>query len=976
MTSVVNTKFAVKPVAAALALGLSTAAGVALAAPTPNQLPGSGIVSDVSLGSTTLVGTKYVNLAGPTTITVDGKVVIRWGDLSMSLGETTNPYGFNLGQNAKLTFTGLVAGAGGSPAVLNIDASGNPSQIYGTLVTDKSGGQTPQLFLANANGIVVAAGARIVAPVGVGLFGANMDNATSRNDFVGNNGWVNPPGPVTLGTSYIGFGALPTTGIKPGYVEIGGAINGDLVNNDPAQYVLIAGNNVNVLNTGNIFGEQVTVNAGLIATASKATVNGVTNTTVNRLFNVDTATEVALGFVGTASNHLTISGPAGSGNIVNEGSISARGIGPLDTIALQAAGNIRSGISGDNDTLVGLFSDQGIWIDSFSNTSTVELYNVIAGYTTNKTLPYLEVNTQATNQAGHLDVTAFRPDVLVNAITPGYQPSSITTTDQVEIYGGNVTIASTINHVAAPTGPNNDNLVLDASKALTVSADIGAGDDVFLRAGTDMTISGNVLANADNGGVGGIYGTGGTGVTTVSGDLTVLGTSFDDIQFDVFNTTTFSGTSTTWGGDFILRNHGTGAGNSTTISGHVDAGGAVEITQYLSPNNNSPIVISGQVHAYGSDVVISNLGASLGNSTTISGDVAAYNGGVAITNLGQLTGMLDTTNGTIYADTLAALTSSGDAKIGEVTADNILLTVGGLNAEVNAGWIGGTSATIISPLATTKFLPAAIVQAPAVTLTGLHFRGVDASGNAYASLADKPANQFVTQAFTTILAGSINAPIAGNTNWPLNSMDIAPLVTLAPVLVSVTANGGGFQAVNLNVLGNAIFNTGATATPFIGVPLTTGGFPSGGLQGNLGSQLIMQAAGSMTIVGTPTLSLTGPLLAAQWPGGASFIAGTTLQLLTPFYNAWSIESPPFGGVFFSAPAISMNSYIATSGTAWANFSTQPLTGDPTVYQIRTRGASAFGFDPSSAFVKNDYLSTVIGGPVCTVTGSTTWTACP
>ncbi|MCC7041138.1 MAG: hypothetical protein IT516_12590 [Burkholderiales bacterium] len=973
MTSVVNTKFAVKPVAAALALGLSTAAGVALAAPTPNQMPGSGIVSDISMGSTTVLGTKYINLVSPTTITVDGKVVIRWGDLSMSLGETTNPYGFNLGQNASLTFTGLPPGAGGSPAVLNIDASGNPSQIYGTLVTDKSGGAIPQLFLANANGIVVAPGARIVAPAGVGLLGAELDNKLSRDDFVGNNGWVNPPGP-SLGTSYLTFGALPTTGITPGLVEIGGAINGDLVKNDPAAYVLIAGNNVNVLNTGNIFGEQVTINAGLIATATTATVNGVTNVTVNRLFNVDTALEVALGYVGTAPGMLTISGPAGSGNIVNEGSISARGLLGGDTIALQAAGNIRSGIDGDSDTLVGLFSDQGIWIDSYSDTSTVEIYNVVAGYTTNKTLPYLHVNSQAANPIPFAQ--AFRPDVIVNAITPGYQPSSITTTDEVEIYGGNVTIASTINHMDAPVGPNTDDLVLDASKALVVSADVGAGDDVFLDAGTDMTISGNVRADTEGNGSGGIYGTGGTGVTTVSGNLSVRGPSSDDIHFDVYNTTLFSGdVSTPGGGDFIVDNSGTGAGNSTTISGDVTSGGGVYITQYLSPANNSPIVISGDIVAAGG-VTISNLGASWGNTTTITGSVTSLGSGVAVTNLGQLTGLLDTTGGVINADTTAVLTSDGDAKIGMVNADNIVLTAGGLNVEVNEAWIGGTSATIISPLATTKFLPTGVVTAPAVTLTGLHFRGVDATGNAYATQADKPASQFVTQVFTTVLSGSINAPIAGNTNWPLNSMDIAPLVTLAPVLVSVTANGGGFQAVNLNVLGNAVFNTGATQTPFIGVPLTTGGFPAGGLQGNLGSQLIMQAAGSLTIVGTPTFSLTGPAFAAQWPGGATFVAGTTLQLLAPFYNAWSVASPPFGGVFFTAPAISMNNYIATSGTAWANFSTKPLTGDPTVYQIRTRGDNSFGFDATEAFVKNDYMSTVVGGAVCGILGPTTWTACP
>ncbi len=60
----------------------------------------------------------------------------------------------------------------------------------------------------------------------------------------------------------------------------------------------------------------------------------------------------------------------------------------------------------------------------------------------------------------------------------------------------------------------------------------------------------------------------------------------------------------------------------------------------------------------------------------------------------------------------------------------------------------------------------------------------------------------MTSNFSVALLGSINGPIAGNANWPLNSMDIAPMFTLGPVNVSVTATGGGFQAVNLQVLGD------------------------------------------------------------------------------------------------------------------------------------------------------------------------------
>ena len=132
----------------------------------------------------------------------------------------------------------------------------------------------------------------------------------------------------------------------------------------------------------------------------------------------------------------------------------------------------------------------------------------------------------------------------------------------------------------------------------------------------------------------------------------------------------------------------------------------------------------------------------------------------------------------------------------------------------------------------------------------------------------------------------------------------------------------------------------------------------------------------MQVMGTPTLSIFGPPIAFQWPGGAAFIAGTTLQTFAPIYNAWSVVSPPFGGVFFDAPYIAMGSFVATSGTAWANFSTQPVTGDPTVYQIRQLTPTSFGFAATTEFVENSYLHTVTGGAPCIVTGPTTWTACP
>ena len=232
---------------------------------------------------------------------------------------------------------------------------------------------------------------------------------------------------------------------ETGDVTIAGAIKGDLVKNVPAKYIFVAGNNLTVVNTGSLFGDSVSLNAGLVAAPQLAYVGGLSNQTVRRMFVVDDGFVLACCTVGQNAGNLNV--VAGiSGNVVNEGSISATG--PYIWLVIQASGDIRSGTAGGGSTQVGLFSDKGIYIDSYSSASKVELYGVVSGYTANKTLPFLYVNKNAYFSGLH-------PGVTIDALTTGAQPSSIATTEPVEIFGGNVAILSTINHrsmaLAAPS---------------------------------------------------------------------------------------------------------------------------------------------------------------------------------------------------------------------------------------------------------------------------------------------------------------------------------------------------------------------------------------------------------------------------------------------------------------------------------------------------------------------------------------------
>lgn len=966
-----------------LAVGLALAASTAVAAPTPLQMPGAGHIVAASFGSAGTnqggVGTALVNLPSGAGIGIDGKIVIRWGGAGAP-PDLVNPAGFNLGVDATMYFGAISAGS----AVLNIDASGNASEIMGRLISSTGAlapvaplngcgacSFAPSIFLSNANGIVVGPTGRIVVPTvtgsaGVGLIGANLDNPISIADFVGNNTWVAPAAPF-YGDSYISFGSVPVTG----NITVAGAISGDAGFNLPTRYALIAGNNVAVESTGIVYALRVATFAGLVANDATDAVDGVAGQTVNRIFKVDSATVESCCGVGTVPGLLHVS-PTGTGNIVNEGSIVSSG-GAADAVLLEAKGNIRSGVAGSSSTSIGIFSDTDVYFDAYSDQSSVSIYNVLGPYSANG-IYSLWINRFATNFADLPTVTAFAPSVTIDAVTRASDPSSISTLGAVLVAGGDVTIASTLNALPAAIGgvQGNEDLRIIATGKVTISADVGAGRNLIVEAGDDVTISETL--RADNFGASGALRVRNNALgatTTITGNLFVPVTSTQDLILITTGPTFVEGVVLNRGtGDVYIDHGGTGA---LSISGSVSSKHDAFITTVHAPADN-PLRIDGDIRA-DRNVEITVSGPGTNAVALIDGTVAAGND-LAIDVQGGLDANL-VVGGRLSAANNVGIHSDGSASIGEIKVGNSIVTaVDGLQLTLTNTWDAAAAIAILAPLATTRLIPEAVVTAPTIALDVLHFRGTGSDLLPYASEADKPEVQLVTQNLDVMLHGSINAPIAGNTNWPLNSLNVAPLVTLVPVTVSVSANGGGFQAVNLRVLGNTIFDTGTTTTPFIGVPLTTGGFPAGAMQGNLGSQLILQSDGSLILMGTPTGSLLGPPLAVQWPGGAFFSAVTTLQLTAPLYNAWSAESPPFGGVFFSAPVISLQGYIATSGTAWANFSNKPVTGDPTVFQLRMQGANAFGFVATDAFVQNDYFDTVIGLPVCTVLGPTTWTACP
>jgi filamentous hemagglutinin family protein len=906
MNTVVKTKFAVKPVVAAVALAVS--AGGALADPTANALPGGGKVIGVNLNTTfsavnyTVSGTGGLGAtilnatANVATISINNPCigcnvygVIQWGG-NAGVVDATNSNGFNIGRNAKLTFTDNALL--NSVAILNIDASRNASQIFGQLEVAKGVGTAVHtLWVANQNGIIVGPNAMISAPDGVALVGANLEGTVAVNDFIANN---------STATSFLDY----TSGLS-NTIEIrgGSQIAGSLVSNTPAKYVLLAGGNI--VNDGNVFsgnllsGVGFFAYAGMIAAPGKATVNAIANTVVNRLWDVTNSVfTVGNGNLGTAAPAMAIGDPTST--FVNTGAITAQGPVTTQTIIL-AAGGIRNGTLGDPALTKGIFTDAAnVFMSTYTTAAKTEIYNVLTGYTTNPVVSSLNINVYKGNTG----------DVIINANTPASQASSITTTGAVTILGNNITIASSVNDKLPSGGgvQGDTNLTVIAQKNLTVSGNVGAGGDVYLTSNGPMVISGNVLSDTNKGGNGGIYitnlGTVGPNTTTISGNLSTASTSTDPIE---------------------IYHYGSATGKLT-------------ITGTITTNNDTDVFIYSR-------------------------------------------GNLDF-GGVINASGNAWLAAYGSS----------VLLRGPINTDKAAD--GFAAFALASPYAQTKMYPAAVVTSPTVLLgydgtfasvfggtwTGVeNVIGVNASGNAYLTAAEKPAAQFVTDNVVALLLGNLNGPIAGNTNWLKNQMQFAPLTPNMPQSWSLSAVGGHFQAVNIGVTGDANFDSGITITPFFTIGLSSGALGGGIPIGNGGSQLILNTSGDLGLVSNSGAQGTfgGPGFVGgggnpffQFPGGAAIKSSTSVTQFLPFYNAWTTVAQAYQGVFFESPVLNLFSYVATNGNSWLNLSSTPTNGIPTVYQIQPILLApnpvpiGFGFviNPLAPHY-NTYSSVIVGGPV-------------
>ncbi len=346
------TKISRKPLVLALALAFSPA--VALGSVTENQLPGDGTATIGSATATINGSAMTVNLTG-----VSGSnnvTVIEWGNSGGTLNPNAATGGFNIGSQASVTFENGTSA--NDPFVLNVDTTGNPTEIAGKLAANGV-----NMAVANANGIVVDGTATINAPDGIGIFNQNFTSgalASLPNTASMILNYQGATGGITIATGATINTADVTYIVGDGTVNVDGTINGtaqgsdnsisiyssDTVNingpvtmdgyvygsgNDETQPLLIAGQNINInapvtLNTpSGSFGDIVVSGFSPVAPSSGVLVStlNISQTgglIVNGNGNTTSSVEIRSAGYGEEGGNTSIDSLV---NITDNGQISA-----------------------------------------------------------------------------------------------------------------------------------------------------------------------------------------------------------------------------------------------------------------------------------------------------------------------------------------------------------------------------------------------------------------------------------------------------------------------------------------------------------------------------------------------------------------------------------------------------------------------------------------------------------------------------
>lgn len=391
-----SNQFRVQPVAAAVGMALSALfAAQAYAAPAAN-LPVNGTVV-VGTASSTVAGATgdfgaSAQASGTLTITngTTGVSVITWGNntASATLNTTASYAGFNIAGTVGGVAGSTVDFAGGG-TVLNVDTSGNLSQLNGALT-----GTGTNVFVANANGIIVGSGATfnlggsslaLIAGniAGLGSMGTQSAISSFGIDFA-SGGTVNVNDGATFNTAgavvIAGAGQVNVTdtaplnsglnltlvGGKSGLISAAGAYT------TATQATFTNGTTALTFALANAANTAVNLNLGHV-TSSVAAAQAFTFGAGSAIYatgDVNNATSSNIDL--TSVNPLTVQW---GGTLTNNGLMAANQVGTSTTNAAIANNFVNAGTLTAKSGLLSLVAG------NFTNTGTIALGTTATGLT-------------------------------------------------------------------------------------------------------------------------------------------------------------------------------------------------------------------------------------------------------------------------------------------------------------------------------------------------------------------------------------------------------------------------------------------------------------------------------------------------------------------------------------------------------------------------------------------------------------------
>lgn len=900
----------------AAAIALAMGSGAALAAtPTPpaaTQLPGAGAVAAGSPAPT--VGAIS---GGSQTITLAGNTVIDWGSAAGTInasGAGAQPGGFNIGSAAKLTF-------GGTGAVLNVDVSGNVSQIMGTLSSTAG-----NLYVANTNGVIVGAGATINAGAGdVGLI--------SNSQF-------------SYGTTFAGTGA--------NFVYNGAGASGD----------------VDVMKGSTISGATVMVSGG-------GTVNvdlgGITATTALQLgAGLPSGTTYD---VTTNSFKLAGFGAANAGAVL---ALTGNSTGVANNVVLLAsAGDITSSgtvdVDGGGASANGMITNNGVFTGGAAGSMTP------GGITNNATMNFTGawaiggdfVNNGQLNAPGHV--------INAKSFTNG---GSVSSANNIAVTGGDFTNAGVITLTGNNPGPNiNATLYGAAANSVNVTGGnfsntgkLTAADGVNVLNGSisnagQLTVgNGMVATSSDSTATGFTKGadysiTNGGAITSGSGVLTVDANYAGNNAPSVTNIGSATGTtgSFTNTGALQLGPSGVNSGALTVnANDDINLGGALQFT-----NGKSPTGVASNPTSFDGIGLFSNLGNVSVTTPIINGAGPGVPGVfIAGEQVALFANVLSGANSTAGGGIILQAGNAPGAGAADLYAIRVAKGV-----TVQSGQVGTGGQITIQGFAMgdprSETTPTGYGSTPNVILNGtfasdyFQFSGSNFfSGPEGRLQVGNDANFFFTGAVKT--APYLNDAANFRYNYlPItntNATGAAIALLLGPMAFQTNGTtgvqtGGSPSAVNVLVNGPVNLYQGNVQ---VVAPVAAGGTAVTGVVNTPNTHFVLQSTGDINIVGTTgydpvTGSFVGPVNPADatnfyWPGYvylgtiASAADGTAepgtlglgqIVLNGNFSNVLPGNTDGASGIHFMTDLplkfSATTDLVTTNDNAWVNFGTDTLT---------------------------------------------------